>query len=402
MINFIKKGKSKKIILFVHGFTGGKTTWINSKNKHLGESLVFNEDADDYNIAEFIYHTKIFDAEVPKNIFRFFMPRNYKAVKKTVKIEEVSELLKTEVLVKLKNYNEVIIVAHSMGGLITKSYILKCLDENINHKCALFISLAVPHKGSNSAAIASLFSSNKQIGDLEPLSEYIDTTNKRWEGVKEGLLPTIVYVYGLHDSIVPKTSAAPNQPWYAVDHDHLSISKPENDDDLIVDILVSSINGNTEELKDKTTFLLKMLDDPAQYDGEDFVIKMIIADLHQSAISNAKVLFYNTDNVQRSLKDDDASMHALEDLYVRIKVIYNDNYALFCSGKISDSAELLNIVYKQICKEEIISLRALADNISQHHKKGMIHHLANQRVHNIWWSLNGNYEEIEGIRNAGS
>lgn len=381
---------------------GGEDTWVNNDNQHFGKLLSFEESIDQYSIAEFVYHTKISDNTVSKNFFRLIWPHKSDPIKRTVKIDEISELLKTEILVTLRVYNEIIIVAHSMGGLVTKSYILKCLEEQLNHKCVLFISLAVPHKGSELATFGGLFSSNEQISGLRPLSEYINDANKQWEECKQELLPQLVYIYGIHDSVVPKVSAAPSQPCHAVDHDHLSISKPKDSDDLIVNVVLASISQNKTELKSKMTFLLQQLDDPTQYDREDFVIKMIIADLYSATISNAKTLFYNTDNAQRTLKDDDTSMQALEDLYVKIKVIYNDTYALFCDGKIKDSNELLSTVYDKICEENITPLRALADNISPYHKKGMIHHLANKKSQNIWWSLMTNYEDVEGIRNAKS
>ncbi|MEF3698564.1 ABC-three component system protein [Desulfolutivibrio sp.] len=400
MIKFISKASSKKLILFIHGFTGGEDSWVNNDSKHFGELLSSEENVDKYSVAEFVYHTKISDNTVPKSIFRRLWSHGSDPIKKTVKINEISELLKTEILVTLREYNEIIIIAHSMGGLVTKSYILKCLEEQLNHKCVLFISLAVPHKGSEIATLGNLFSSNEQISDLRPLSEYINDANKQWEECKQELLPQLVYIYGIHDSVVPKVSAAPSQPWHAVDHDHLSISKPKDIDDLIVIVVLATIAKNITELKLKKTFLLQQLDDPSKYDREDFVIKMIIADLYSATISNAKTLFYNTDIAQRTLKDDDISMQALEDLYVKIQVIYNDVYALFCGGKINDSNELLSTVYNKICEENITPLRAIADNISQHHKKGMIHHLANDKSQNIWWSLRTNYEELEGIRNA--
>ena len=78
-------------------------------------------------------------------------------LQKNIKIEKLSDFLKSSIEVYCSNYENIVLIAHSMGGLISKAYILKDLEEQLNPKVKLFLSLAVPHNGSNWAQIEGLY-----------------------------------------------------------------------------------------------------------------------------------------------------------------------------------------------------------------------------------------------------
>ena len=359
--------------------------------------------ANEYDIAEYIFHTKIVDTSKQKAIIkRIFGGQKDKAVKKVVDIDDVSELLKSEIDVRLKNYKHIILVVHSMGGLIGKSYILKCLEEMVNHKCPVMISLSVPHRGSNWALYGRVVS-NKQMFDLEPLSDFLDSLNERWEEAEGDLLPEVICIHGKHDGIVLQKSAAPknlknNVKIYSCDEDHTSISKPVDEKDLVylmvVDILLNHIN----KIEIKNKLLIKELEDTTVYDSEDFVIKLIIADIHTNTIEDAKVLYYNAETVNRLYRDSDDDFAILKELYSKIRFEYRNLYVDFQNGLIKSSSELLNEVYKLIKREHNSLLKATLPYINHYHKKGMVHHLANKAEYGVWWSLGHVMEDIERAR----
>src|SRR5690606_4256509 len=86
---------------------------------------------------------------------RLFTTSHGKLVK-NISIEEIGDLLRTEVRFHLQNYDNIIVIAHSMGGLVTKSAIIKDIEEQQNSKIKLFVSLAVPHLGAEGATFGKL------------------------------------------------------------------------------------------------------------------------------------------------------------------------------------------------------------------------------------------------------
>ncbi|HCD3242954.1 TPA: hypothetical protein NBN05_005406, partial [Klebsiella pneumoniae] len=87
--------------------------------------------------------------------------------------------------------------------------IIKMHERDLSHNITGFISLAVPHSGSETASWASMVSSNVQLGDLSVFSKETDSLNRRW--VKLPKLPELKFLYGSYDSIVVKASAIPVQ-----------------------------------------------------------------------------------------------------------------------------------------------------------------------------------------------
>ncbi|HHJ9147839.1 TPA: esterase/lipase family protein, partial [Salmonella enterica subsp. enterica serovar Blockley] len=125
-------------------------------------------------------------------------------------VSELSELLVTEMDVNLSDYKNVIFVAHSMGGLVAKSCILKMIKYGRANNLAGFISLAVPHSGAGLASVMSaMITSNVQIKDLSVFSNETDALNREWLTIDS--LPKSKFVYGTNDTIVAKQSALPIQ-----------------------------------------------------------------------------------------------------------------------------------------------------------------------------------------------
>ncbi len=61
MIEFIKRENSKNLILFIHGFIGGKETWMNDDNpSDFIEYLLDNQDVkSNYDFAIFNYFSRL-------------------------------------------------------------------------------------------------------------------------------------------------------------------------------------------------------------------------------------------------------------------------------------------------------------------------------------------------------
>ncbi|MBF4247637.1 alpha/beta hydrolase, partial [Vibrio anguillarum] len=135
MIEFIKKQDNNSLILFIHGFTGGDDTWSYSKVCSFPQLLADDLDiSSSYDIATFSYYTKLSSTysktlNIGKFISNLFRT-SHKKLKSNSSIEEISNLLRTEIRFNLASYDNIVVVAHSMGGLVTKSAIVKDIEDN--------------------------------------------------------------------------------------------------------------------------------------------------------------------------------------------------------------------------------------------------------------------------------
>lgn len=407
MTNVLKSNNGKKLILFIHGFTGSTETWKNDNNEHFAHLLdQVPEIKAQYDIAEFIYKTSLAEMFTKVKIGARFLGFGKKEVIKfNLNIEETSELLCSKVRASYNEYDQIIIIAHSMGGLIAKSYILKCLLNESDHKCPLFLSLAVPHKGVNAATLLKHLG-HPQGTDLSPLSHFINNTLIKWNHTDSDLLPKTVCYYGVYDDVVDSISALPEDMKNAiiipkVDEDHFSISKPSDSTEDIFKLCAREIVTYTKTSEERKT-LFQFLEDKTAYNNEDFVLKMVIADIHYRVINDAKKLFFDADYVLHQYRDDDTKSAKLSELSRKIEDIYSHAYAHFLTGKIPDSLKLLTTVYDEIKKEDRARLLAQNLQIDTLHKKGLLHHLANTKNRDVWWSDGHSELDLEALRKGNS
>ncbi|AEH33972.1 hypothetical protein VAA_00145 [Vibrio anguillarum 775] len=294
VIEFIKKQDNNSLILFIHGFTGGDDTWSYSKVCSFPQLLADDLDiSSSYDIATFSYYTKLSSTysktlNIGKFISNLFRT-SHKKLKSNSSIEEISNLLRTEIRFNLASYDNIVVVAHSMGGLVTKSAIVKDIEDNSVSKIKLFLSLSVPHQGADAATFGSLVSKNIQIENLAPLNDFIHKINDFW--LKTSLRPTTKYFYGVSDKVVSKTSAVPidkeKSDVISVEENHTSITKPENVNNTtycaVKQLILEHKNGDAAT----TNISIQKLDSDSEFSDELFVLKLLSANIHDSTIRSA-------------------------------------------------------------------------------------------------------------------
>lgn len=255
MINFISKKKNRTLILFIHGFTGGKKTWSEMGMQKIPDLLLMNlKIVNNFDLAHFDYFT-IMSTKIErlKYLFGCFPFGKKRKFKKNLPIDDITDILFSNLEVEFDNYDKVIIIAHSMGGLIAKATILKLIREDKN-KIELFLSLCVPHNGANLANFGKLILSNPNVHDLAPLSKIIDETTRGWIDPKiVELLPKTLYFQGKNDPIVPKESSVgydlrtDNKVFS--DDDHTSILSPD-ENSVVIKTITNAILDSLKK-KDK-------------------------------------------------------------------------------------------------------------------------------------------------------
>ncbi len=390
-IFFQKRADCKNLILFVHGFTGGDSTWKNKNGSSFPGLLLDDPNiAESFDIATYEYFTTLIDLFANgKEKYRFFKDlfsgRTHKK-ERNLSIQELSSSLSSHLRFTLEQYDRIYVIAHSMGGLIVKNLIVNELKRDGHTKIRFFASLAVPHLGAEKATLGSLISGNLQIDNLRPVCEFIGELNQNWVALYEK--PSTKYFYGSYDAHVTKVSAVAidnkKKDIISVDEDHSSISKPESKSS----VTVTSITLFLKELCQHTTLAdsgYRKLENCKQYDDELFVVKLIIAGIPEHTTANAKELFFNAEYARKLLRSKYNKMRLIE-LFENIRELYRDSYDKFLSVKSENSGLFLAEVHEKITKEDSNLLKSLISEIKIYHKKGMLHQLANDESEDIWWT----------------
>lgn len=394
MINFVAQNNRRNVILFIHGFTGGKETWQNSSGEYFYDLLHEDQNIqENCDIATFEYFSKLTTILVDtksttQKIFALFGATPTKAPK-NLGVEEIAELLRTQIKFRLKSYERVFVIAHSMGGLVAKSAIVKDYNENIQNRISLFISLAVPHLGADLANLGKYIVSHPQVKDLSSIGDLIPHLNNQWIKIENH--PKIKYFYGTYDNVVPKASAIGTdtiqQDIVSCDDDHTSICKPSSENTITVVATKDFINQSINEVNIADDFEFQSLENEKQFDNEYFVLKLLIADVHQATLKNSKEHFLNAEYA-RKLFSSSLDQQQLVALYSRIRTLYQNSYEYFLNkdGKIENGGLLVNDVYEKIIREDANFLKSNLPFIAGLHKMGMLHQLANDINQDIWWS----------------
>lgn len=380
------------LVLFVHGFTGdANKTWKNKNGQSFPNLLLENEYiAQNFDVATYGYFTTLLDLfadgkekfRMIKNLIR----RKTHKKEKNLDISELSNNLSNHLRITLSQYDNVYIVAHSMGGLITKALVSDELKKHGWTKVKLFLSLAVPHQGSDIAVFGGLISDNLQIENLNPVNEFINTLNQRWVDLDSK--PTTKYFYGSYDEVVTEYSAVAidkiEKDIISVAEDHNSISKPESSSSIVCNAV-----GQFLEESHKHTLLgevgYQKLDPAEKLDNELFVIKLIISDIASETQEHAKELFFNAEYVRKLFKSKHDKKQ-LDLLFSNIRQLYKDSYDGYLAEDSMNSGKLLAEVHTKITDQDTRLLKTLIPTLQSYHKKGMLHQLANDSESDIWWS----------------
>jgi predicted alpha/beta hydrolase family esterase/Cdc6-like AAA superfamily ATPase len=205
--------ESSKVVIFIHGLSGSAMgTWDSMLNACLEDSQLSKITFDTY--------------EYPTTIFWSF--------KRPQGIKELALALRTFIELKFSEHDEIVLVGHSLGGLISKYYAIEHFKSNGNFKIKGIALYAVPHAGSDLANIANnirnfFFFKNKQISQLCRDSDILASINSDWAKLNIDECLNSIYVVGGADRVVSHHSAYPfhneNKIKYLVDRDHKSIKE---------------------------------------------------------------------------------------------------------------------------------------------------------------------------------
>jgi pimeloyl-ACP methyl ester carboxylesterase len=200
------------VIVFVHGIRGnGITSWTN-KNVYWPELLT---------------HDHTFDSS---DIFVYSYPTGLWA---TLAIDELADNMRSVLDVNgVSKYSKIIFLSHSMGGVLTRAYLLNYRD--IADKTAFAYFFATPTTASEAASVLGWALKNPQIEELRSMNpeDYLANLMRHWLDANFSFPSYCAYERKPTDGVMlvnmGSAAALCTRGLDPIDADHIEIVKPED------------------------------------------------------------------------------------------------------------------------------------------------------------------------------
>ena len=168
-----RQGATKRVLVLVHGLTGnGKSSWTSASGTYWPDLMRDDAAFQEFDIYVYQYETRLFGGCLPisdiANNMRMYL-----------KNDDV-----------LADHEQVVFLAHSMGGLVVRQFLLRNREDA--NKIPLAMFFATPTAGSKMADIAGLVSACPQVDDLRTIdvTSYLKAQQSDW--LSSGLPEKIV------------------------------------------------------------------------------------------------------------------------------------------------------------------------------------------------------------------
>jgi pimeloyl-ACP methyl ester carboxylesterase len=236
IINEIRKSQGNKAcVVFIHGFTGDATlTWGRFPD------LLANEPSmSEWDILCFGFESSL-------------APDMTGIWKGNPEIQMISDSLKTFIKMSFASqYNALVFIAHSMGGLVIQRALLD--EASLFQKVDKVILFGTPSFGLTKAwpfqlpLLKKLF---RQPSDMAKNSAFIRTLREDWnKRFGQGMPFGFLAVAGSEDEFVPASASIndfPDDQCAVVPGNHLNIVKPISNEDASVNLVLRFISGKRD------------------------------------------------------------------------------------------------------------------------------------------------------------
>jgi hypothetical protein len=212
-----KLDHASPVIIFVHGVLGdGTSTWTND-NKQYWPKMLIEDPAFDT--------TSIYVHEYESQLLRRGLNINELASNMRLKLSNDGVL----------NHREMIFLTHSMGGLVTRSFLLKY--RGVASKTRFIYFFSTPTTGSDIANWAKDVSKNPQFKNMKPLQsdDFLADLQRDWLDAELNKIPS----YCAYEKdptytqlVVPQASSSNLcSSLIAIPTNHINIVKPASTED---------------------------------------------------------------------------------------------------------------------------------------------------------------------------
>lgn len=235
------QGSERAIIVFIHGILGNPDDTFRSERAQSDWPQML---AEDHSLNQAV-----------RTLVVGYMSR---PLERASNIHEIATRLQTRLRDRdiFHQFDKVIFVTHSMGGLIAKEMLLQIQrdDPALLSKVAGIFFLATPSGGSDLADMAKWLSSNPQFRDMESedFNTYLQTIEDEWQAMlrrrnNDSPYPKSFCAYEKlpvgNIVVVPRTRSqfGCDEREIAFDRTHIDLVKPENTQDDVYQYVVTRI-----------------------------------------------------------------------------------------------------------------------------------------------------------------
>jgi pimeloyl-ACP methyl ester carboxylesterase len=196
-----------KAVVFIHGLGGSAATWDKDEHTFIQRLKREQKVTDRYDFFIYEYHSRMVEVTWFKRVKAMLPGKNKKNIEFNTSIRDIATELVSVVATQLSSYDTIVLVTHSMGGLVAKNALLLMNADN-QKKVKLVLSLSVPHAGSSLARnqLVKLIGSN-QVPDLATFSALTNDLTGRYSALTDK--PKTIYQRGRYDDVVNEGSAIP-------------------------------------------------------------------------------------------------------------------------------------------------------------------------------------------------
>lgn len=151
------------------------------------------------------------------------------------RIQELADGLRTEIITKYAGFERIIIACHSMGGVISRYFLINELKNKREIDRFYLALFAVPTLGAKIASLGAKFSfQHFHLSQLNTKSDLIRMLNEDWRSLGLSTRVPTVCVVGTGDKVVTIDSAralSEEKDIRTVHYNHGNITKPESSED---------------------------------------------------------------------------------------------------------------------------------------------------------------------------
>ncbi len=213
---YIHKSNDKDTaIVFVHGILGSANdSWRSSD--HYWPDLMVKDAA--------FNGSSIFVIDYPTSVWA-----NYS-------IDELAESMRVDLRGNgIDKHRRIVFLAHSMGGLVTRAFMLK--NRKIAAKTVFTYFYSTPTTGSQIAKLARIAVKNIQLKQMKPMDSesFLADQLRQWLSANLGVPAYCAYekkkTYGVEIVTLQSASALCNKALDPLNYDHIDIVKPSSNTD---------------------------------------------------------------------------------------------------------------------------------------------------------------------------
>lgn len=250
-------GNTRSLIIFIHGINGdNQATWKNSAARKSWPEMIAADSSMSADTLAISYLST--------------------ALGRSSNIEEVANRVAVQLVNHriFEGYDQIAIIAHSMGGLIAKRVVRIVERDNPNFlpKIKAILFFATPAQGSNLATVSGPFSNNPQLSDMLPSDghSFLQTLDNDWQALlrsrtTERPFPKVFCAYETLPTfeimVVPRSDSqqACDSAPLGLDFNHVDIVKPDSESSEIYVFAAASIERAFDPKLEKQRILLKIL-----------------------------------------------------------------------------------------------------------------------------------------------